>query len=115
MGTQNANTINYSDIKASVNYKWKNGNISIGKDNLIWGYGENGNIVLSNKVPSYPYIRLDYNPIKWLSFNYTHAWLNSNITDSSLSYLNNSGRLDNDKRILFVQKYLLHIVFKSPL
>ncbi len=116
VGTQNANTINYSDIKASVNYKWKSGNISIGKDNLIWGYGENGNIVLSNKVPSYPYIRLDYNPLKWLSFNYTHAWLNSNITDSSLSYLNNSGRLENDKRILFVQKFLAtHSIQVTPM
>ena len=116
VGTQNTNTINYSDIKANINYRWKNGNISIGKDNLIWGYGENGNIVLSNKVPSYPYIKLDYNPLKWLSFNYSHAWLNSNITDSSLSYLNNSGRLENDKRILFVQKYLAtHSIQITPM
>ena len=116
VGTQNANTINYSDIKASLNYKFKKGNISIGKDNLIWGYGENGNIVLSNKVPSYPYIRLDYTPLKWLSFNYTHAWLNSNITDSSLSYLNNSGRLENDKRILFIQKYFAtHSIQVTPM
>ena len=116
VGAQNANTINYSDIKASINYRWKNGNISLGKDNLIWGYGENGNIVLSNKVPAYPYIRLDYNPLKWLSFNYSHAWLNSNITDSSLSYLNNSGRLENDKRILFVQKYLAtHSIQVTPI
>lgn len=116
VGSQNNNSINYSDIRASLNYKFKNGNFSAGKDNFIWGYGENGNIVLSNKVPSYPYIRLDYNPIKWLSFNYTHAWLNSNITDSSLSYLNNSGRLENDKRIIFVQKYLAtHSIQITPM
>jgi hypothetical protein len=116
VGAKNTTSINYSDIRASLNYKFKNGNISVGKDNLIWGYGENGNIILSNKVPSYPYIRLDYNPIKWLSFNYTHAWLNSNITDSSLSYLNNSGRLDNDKRILFVQKFMAtHSIQITPM
>ena len=116
VGTQNTNTINYSDIKASLSYRFKKGNVSIGKDNLIWGYGENGNIVLSNKTPSYPYSRLDYTPLKWLSFNYTHAWLNSNITDSSLSYLNNSGRLENDKRILFVQKYLAtHSIQVTPI
>ncbi len=116
IGAQNTTSINYSDIRASLNYRFKNGNISIGKDNIIWGYGENGNIVLSNKAPSYPYIRLDYNPIKWLSFNYTHAWLNSNITDSSLTYLNNSGRLDNDKRILFVQKFMAtHSIQITPL
>jgi hypothetical protein len=116
VGAQNSNSINYSDIRANLNYQFKNGNISVGKDNIIWGYGENGNIVLSNKVPSYPYVRLDYNPIKWLSFNYTHAWLNSNITDSSLSYLNNSGRLNNDKRILFVQKFMAtHSIQITPM
>ncbi len=116
VGAQNTTYINYSDIRASLNYRFKNGNISFGKDNIIWGYGENGNIVLSNKVPSYPYIRLDYSPTKWLSFNYTHAWLNSNITDSSLSYLNNSGRLENDKRILFVQKFIAtHSIQITPM
>jgi hypothetical protein len=116
VGTQYTNSINYSDIRASINYKFKNGNISFGKDNILWGYGENSNIVLSNKVPSYPYIRLDYNPIKWLIFNYTHAWLNSNIKDSSLSYLNNSGRLDNDERILFVQKFMAtHSIRITPI
>jgi len=116
VGAQNTTSINYSDIRASLNYRFKNGNISFGKDNVIWGYGENGHIVLSNKVPSYPYIRLDYNPTKWLSFNYTHAWLNSNITDSSQSYLNNSGRLENDKRILFVQKFMAtHSIQITPL
>jgi hypothetical protein len=116
VGAQNTNSINYTDIRASLNYKFKNGNISVGKDNILWGYGENGNIILSNKVPSYPYVRLDYNPINWLSFNYTHAWLNSNITDSSLSYLNNSGRLENDERILFVEKFMAtHSIQITPL
>jgi len=116
VGAQNTTSINYSDIRASLNYRFKNGNISVGKDNVIWGYGENGHIVLSNKVPSYPYIRLDYSPTKWLSFNYTHAWLNSNITDSTLSYLNNSGRFENDKRILFVQKFMAtHSIQITPI
>ena len=106
IGSKSDNKINYTDIRANINYSFKKGNISIGKDNLIWGYGENSNMVLSNKVPSYPYIRLDYKPLTWLSFNYTHAWLNSNITDSSLSYLTNSGRIMNDTRIVFVPKFL---------
>jgi hypothetical protein len=110
------NKINYTSIRANINYSWKKGNISIGKDNLIWGYGENSNIVLSNKAPSYPYIRLDYKPLSWLNFNYTHAWLNSNIPDSSLSYLTNSGRLGNDARIVFVSKFLAtHSIIIKPM
>ncbi len=106
IGAKLDNKINYTDIRANINYSFKKGNISFGKDNLVWGYGENSNIVLSNKVPSYPYIRLDYKPLKWLDFNYTHAWLNSNIADSSLSYFTNSGRIDNDFRLVFIQKFL---------
>jgi len=106
VGSKSENKINYTNIRASINYSFRKGNISMGKDNLIWGYGENSNIVLSNKAPSYPYLRLNYKPLKWLDFNYTHAWLNSNIADSSLSYFTNSGRIDNDFRLVFVQKYL---------
>jgi hypothetical protein len=106
IGAKSDNQINYTDIRANINYSFRKGNISFGKDNLVWGYGENSNIVLSNKAPSYPYIRLDYKPIKWLNFNYTHAWLNSNIADSSLSYFTNTGRIDNDFRLVFVQKYI---------
>ena len=110
------NKINYTSIRANINYSFKKGNISLGKDNLIWGYGENSNIVLSNKAPSYPFIRLDYKPLTWLSFNYTHAWLNSNIPDSSLSYLTNSARLGNDARIVFVSKFLAtHTIIIKPM
>ena len=116
IGAKSEKKINYTDIRANINYSFKKGNISFGKNNLIWGYGENSNIVLSNKAPSYPYIRLDYKPLPWLNFNYTHAWLNSNIADSSLSYFTNSGRINNDFRLVFVQKYLAtHSIEVKPM
>lgn len=79
-------SMNYSVIRASIGYSWKNGSISIGQDNLLWGYGENGRIVLSDKAPAYPYLRLDYRPFPWFKFQYIHAWLNSDIIDSSRTY-----------------------------
>jgi len=116
VGAKSNNKINYTDIRANINYSFKKGNISFGKDNLIWGYGENSNMVLSNKAPSYPYIRLDYKPLTWLIFNYTHAWLNSNITDSSLSYLTNSGRIEGDTRVVFVPNFLAtHSIEVQPM
>ena len=78
--------VNYTDIRASLSYSFKNGSISIGQDALTWGYGENGKMILSNKAPNYPYIRLDYSALKWLTFNYTHAFLQSGIIDSARSY-----------------------------
>lgn len=77
------NNFEYSEVRGSISARWKWGSASIGKDFLNWGYGEGGKIVMSQKAPSFPMIRLDVKPVKWLTFNYQHAWLNSNIIDST--------------------------------
>ena len=77
---------NYSQFRGSISYSWKNGSLSFGQDHLLWGYGQSGKIVLSDKAPAFPFIRLDYKLFSWLSFNYTHVWLNSAILDTSRSY-----------------------------
>ncbi len=110
-----ATSQNYSEVRAHLSYSWNNGSISIGKDHLQWGYGENGRIVLSQKAPSYPYIRLDYRPFSWLQFNYTHAWLNSNIVDSAATYRTNSGGVSGDIRIRYIPKYMAtHTLLFKP-
>jgi hypothetical protein len=78
-------TQNFLEIRGHLSYEFKNGSVSVGQDYLLWGYGEN-RIVLSDKAPTYPYIRFDYNPLPWLKFNYTHAWLQSGLMDSTASY-----------------------------
>lgn len=85
------NTQNYMEIRGHVGYQFANGSISAGQDYLLWGYGDAGRIVLSDKAPTYPYIRFDYKPLPWLRFNYTHAWLQSNLIDSNRSYTIPSG------------------------
>ncbi|HUH33217.1 MAG TPA: capsule assembly Wzi family protein [Daejeonella sp.] len=82
----NPEKLSYSELKAGLAYTWKNGSVAVGKDQFIWGYGANGRPVFSDKAPTYPYIRLDYQPLKWLSFNYTHGSLQSGIIDSAKSY-----------------------------
>lgn len=77
------NNFEYSEVRGSISARWKWGSASIGKDFLNWGYGEGGKIVFSQKAPSFPMIRLDVKPVKWLTFNYQHAWLNSDIIDST--------------------------------
>lgn len=101
----NAKTVNYSDFRGNLTYSWKNGSFSIGKDQLLWGYGQGGRMVLSDKAPAYPNIRLDYQPLTWLRFNYTHAWLNSAIIDSARSYPKGNG-VYGTERELYVQKYM---------
>ncbi|HEX3072368.1 MAG TPA: capsule assembly Wzi family protein, partial [Ignavibacteriales bacterium] len=76
-------TMEYSETRASVYTYWSWGEFSISKDFLVWGYGEGGNIVNSNKAPSFPMARLDIYPVEWLRFNYIHGWLSSDVIDSS--------------------------------
>lgn len=77
------NGLEYLDVKGTLSYSWKWGAFTIGKDFMPIGYGSNGKIILSEKSPSFPLIRIDIKPVKWLSFNYAHIWLNSDVVDST--------------------------------
>ena len=48
---------------------WSWGSFSFGKDFHEWGYAESGLLVLSQKPPSYGFIRLDIKPVDWFRFN----------------------------------------------
>jgi hypothetical protein len=97
------NNIQYDDIDVNLAYNWSWGDLSVGKDYLNWGYGQSGLLVLSDKAPSFPFIRLDLHLTKWLSFNYIHAWLNSGVIDSTQIY---STSLPNQPNIAYINKYL---------
>ena len=110
----NHKAINYTEIRASFSYSWKNSSVSFGQDYLTWGYGENGKMVLSDKSPAYPYFRLDYQPFKWLHFNYVHAWLNSNMVDSSKTY-SYYNTVYGGKRIFYIPKFMAtHSITVKP-
>lgn len=96
------NSIEYSEVKTSVAYDWSWGRIAAGKEFFEWGSGESGNIVLSRKAPSFPFIRLDLKPAEWLRFNYIHGWLNSYEIDSNEMYKTSLSGVD---RILYREKY----------
>lgn len=103
--------IEYSEAKAVIAANWSWGSAAIGSDFLEWGYGESGKLVLSQKAPSFPFIRLDINPVEWFSFNYIHAWLNSDVIDSSDIYYSSFGH----PRFRFRSKFLAsHSVTVKP-
>ncbi len=77
---------NYSQMNATISYRFNKGNIIVGQDQNIFGYGQVGNLVLSDKAPAYPFYAFNYAPTKWLKFNYMHAWLQSGVVDSAASY-----------------------------
>lgn len=77
------NSIQYSEVRGGLVYTWKWGDISMAKDFINIGSSYNSQVILSSKAPSFPFIRLDISPIKWLRFTYFHGWLNSGLIDSS--------------------------------
>ncbi len=112
---ENKKSHNFNELRGGISYSWKNGSLSFGQDYLLWGYGQNGRPVLSDKAPTYPYLRFDYQPLPWLKFNYVHAWLNSNLIDSARSY--NTGNTPfGGRRDVYVPKFMAsHSLQFTPL
>jgi len=106
-----SNKMEYSDVKATISTDWDWGALTVGKDYLEWGYGESGLLVLSQKAPSFGFIRLNIKPVDWLSFNYIHGWLSSNVIDSNSIFYNSAG----SQSFSYRDKYIAnHSVIISP-
>lgn len=95
-------TLNYDRTRGAVTLGWDWGYFSLKKDYNFWGTGYNGNLILSDKSPSYPQIYLKLKPWHWLEFNYLYGELNSSVNDSST--FRDSGGLRT--HIQLVEKYI---------
>ena len=104
-----SNKMEYSGLNAVLATDWNWGSISVGKDFHEWGYGESGLLVLSQKPPSYGFIRLDIKPVDWLKFNYIHGWLSSDIPDSNSFFYNSAGTISFSYRNKFIASHSLII------
>jgi hypothetical protein len=101
-------SLQYSFVNAQVNYSWSIGNISLGKYYLNIGNGKAGQIILSSKAPSFPVVRLDIRPVKWLNFIYFHGWLKSGVPDSStFRYTSVDGRESISDVPKFIASHML--------
>jgi hypothetical protein len=111
-----SDNIQFSEAHAILAADWSWGEVSVGKDFMEWGYGESGKLVLSDKAPSFPFIRLDLQLTDWLRFNYFHAWLNSDIVDSASSYPTYiTSNPNQSTREVFRNKFLAsHTIIITP-
>lgn len=107
---QKQQLVNFSSFNYNIGYRWSTGSLSVGQENLLWGYGAGGNMALSGRAPSFPFIKFDFQPWPWLHFNYFHGWLQSNIIDSARTYATGSGIYDNTRE-LYVRKFIAHHSF----
>ena len=103
------NKTEYSEVKATISTDWDWGSVAVGKDFLEWGYGKSGLLVLSQKAPSFGFIRLDIKPVDWLRFNYIHGWLASDVIDSNSIFYNTAGTQSFSYREKFIATHSLII------
>ena len=80
----------FSDSKGGISlYTWW-GSIGIQRENIRWGDAYHCANILSGNSPAVPMITMQLTPCKWFQFDYFHAWLVSNVLDSTYFYLENS-------------------------
>jgi len=105
--TKNApNGIEHTDAKGSINFNWNWGNVSLIKDYTQWGHGKFGQLILSDKAPSYPQIRLQLKPTKWIRFTYMHGWLSSQVYDSAYFYNSYPNTISESLVKSYIPKYI---------
>ncbi|MCX6121366.1 MAG: hypothetical protein NTX44_07065 [Ignavibacteriales bacterium] len=87
--SQLTGTNNFQFDEMNAQFSWQIGSftLSLEKMNNVWGYGRNGTVIFSDNAPSYPQIKLRIPISENIDFIYFHGELNSNVVDSSLSYL----------------------------
>lgn len=112
------NSFEYSETRGGFSLFWKWGEFAMTKDFITIGSSHQSQVILSSKAPSFPFIRLDIQPITWFRFNFIHAWLNSNLIDSSsIRYTGVSSTLiERSLSYSELQKfYVSHSISLSPL
>lgn len=77
----------FSDSRGGISlYTWW-GSIGIQRERIAWGDAYYSSSILSAHNPAVPMITLNLKPCRWFEFNYFHAWLVSNVLDSTDYYL----------------------------
>lgn len=77
----------FSDSRGGLSlYMWW-GSIGIQRERIQWGDAQHCSNILSAHNPAVPMFTIQLTPCKWFQFDYFHAWLPSNVIDSTYYYL----------------------------
>jgi hypothetical protein len=86
LNTNNIQLLTYDEIDAQITWDIGAFTFSLEKMNNVWGFGQNGNNIFSNKAPSYAQVKMRVRLSDDIDFVYFHGELNSNVTDTLRSY-----------------------------
>ena len=77
----------FSDSRGGLSlYTWW-GSIGVQRERITWGDAQHCSNILSAHNPAVPMVTLQLTPCKWFQFDYFHAWLPSNVIDSTYYYV----------------------------
>jgi len=77
----------FSDSRGGISlYAWW-GSIGVQRERIQWGDAQHASNILSAHNPAVPMITLQLTPCHWFQFDYFHAWLVSNVLDSTNYYI----------------------------
>lgn len=91
----------YSEMRGGITWKWKWGDLAFVKDHYQWGDNYHGSNIMSGRTPSIPYLQYHMKPLGWLEFTWVHAWLVSEVPDTTKTYTLPTGT----KRVTYFNKY----------
>ena len=79
----------FSDSRGGISlYAWW-GSIGVQRERIQWGDAQHCSNILSAHNPAVPMVTLQLTPCRWFQFDYFHAWLPSNVLDSTYYYVEN--------------------------
>lgn len=77
----------FSDSRGGISlYSWW-GSIGIQREVIAWGDAYHCSNILSGHNPAVPMLTLNLKPVRWFEFTWFHAWLVSNVIDSTNYYV----------------------------
>lgn len=77
----------FSDSRGGISlYSWF-GSIGVQRERIQWGTAYHSSNILSAHNPAVPMLTVNLKPCRWFEFNYFHAWLVSNVLDSTRYYV----------------------------
>ncbi|MCM1354577.1 MAG: hypothetical protein NC038_07975 [Paludibacter sp.] len=81
----------FSDSRGGISlYSWW-GSIGMQRETIAWGDAYHCSNILSGHNPAVPMLTINLKPVRWFEFNWFHAWLVSNVIDSTNYYTENYG------------------------
>jgi len=101
----------FSDSRGGISaYAWF-GSISVQRENIRWGDSYHCSNIFSGHNPAVPMVSLQLTPCKWFQFDYFHAWLVSNVLDSTSYYLENQTDGEQSKQYRPRNKFMAANMF----